>query len=59
MNMYNGQQSIFDEINQKADIVSIIGSYIKLEHKGANYVGICPFHQDTSPSLSVSPQKKV
>lgn len=48
-----------EAIKAKADIVSVIGQYIKLEKKGADYKGLCPFHKDTHPSLSVSPSKRV
>ncbi len=48
-----------EEIRNKADIVSIIGKYIKLSRRGANYFGICPFHADHNPSLVVSPSKKI
>lgn len=41
------------------DIVDVINSYIKLTPKGKNYWGICPFHQDSKPSLSVSKEKKI
>ncbi len=43
-----------NEIREKASIVDIIGSYISLEKKGSDYVGICPFHEDHSPSMHVS-----
>lgn len=48
-----------NEIRASADIVSIIGSYIPLTQKGKNYVGVCPFHDDHSPSMSVSPDKQI
>ena len=51
-----------DDINAirtKADIVSIIGSYIPLTQRGKNYVCVCPFHDDHSPSMSVSPEKQI
>ncbi len=51
-----------DDINairSKADIVSIIGSYIPLTQRGKNYVCVCPFHDDHSPSMSVSPEKQI
>jgi DNA primase len=51
--------SIINEIQERADIVSVISQYIKLNRKGNNYVGICPFHPDTNPSLTVSPKKKI
>ncbi len=41
------------------NIVDIIGSYINLEHKGKNFFGVCPFHADHSPSMSVSPEKQI
>ena len=47
------------EIVEKADIVNIISQYVKLEKRGNNYIGLCPFHDDKNPSMSVSPQKKV
>lgn len=43
-----------NNIRASADIVSIIGSYINLEKKGSDYVGMCPFHDDHSPSMHVS-----
>lgn len=51
-----------DEINsirRQADIVDVIGSYIDLVPQGKNYFGVCPFHNDHSPSLSVSPEKQI
>lgn len=51
-----------DEINQiraKANIVSIVSSYIPLTQRGKNYVGVCPFHDDHSPSMSVSESKQI
>jgi len=51
-----------DEINsirEKADIVSVIGSYIPLTQRGRNYLGVCPFHDDHSPSMSVSREKQI
>ena len=48
-----------NKIRSNADIVSIIGSYINLEAKGKNYFGICPFHNDHNPSMSVSPDKQI
>jgi DNA primase len=50
---------ISKEIQEKANIVDVIGSFIKLKKMGANYVGVCPFHNDTKPSLTVSPKKHI
>lgn len=51
-----------DDINlirSNANIVDIISDYINLEPKGKNFFGLCPFHSDHSPSLSVSPEKQI
>jgi len=47
------------KIRDEADIVEVIGEQVKLNKKGANYVGLCPFHNDTNPSLTVSPSKRI
>ena len=52
-------QELIDRIKDRNDIVDVIGSYISLKKKGANYVGICPFHNDTDPSLTVSRSKQI
>ncbi|WP_434414524.1 toprim domain-containing protein [symbiont of Argiope bruennichi] len=49
----------YDYITNNVSINEIIGNYIELKKKGSNYVGLCPFHNDTNPSLSVSSQKKI
>ena len=49
----------YDELLQKADIVSVVSQYIKLTKQGRNYKGLCPFHNDRSPSLTVSPEKGI
>ena len=46
-----------NRIQQSANIVEIIGSYITLEKKGKNFFGMCPFHDDHNPSMSVSEEK--
>ena len=50
---------LVNEIRSKLDIVNVISSYISLEKKGRNYFGLCPFHDDHTPSLSVSPEKQI
>lgn len=45
---------LINEIREKNDIVDVVSSYIPLNLKGKNFFGVCPFHQDTNPSLSVS-----
>lgn len=46
-------------IRQKTDIVSVISSYLPLTKRGKNYFGICPFHDDNNPSMSVSTEKQM
>ncbi len=53
------QQDIIREIRQKNDIVDIISEKIPLVARGKNYFGVCPFHDDTNPSMSVSREKQI
>lgn len=55
----NYDQSLIDAVIKHADIVRVVSSYINLTKKGKNYVGVCPFHDDTNPSLTVSPEKRI
>lgn len=50
---------IISEILEKADIVSIIQSYVNVIKKGNSYVCLCPFHNDTNPSMRITPEKKI
>lgn len=50
---------IVNEIRAKTDIVNVISAYLPLTKKGKNYFGVCPFHDDHSPSMSVSPDKQI
>ena len=47
------------ELRNKLNIVDVISSYIPLTKKGRNYFGLCPFHDDHTPSLSVSSEKQI
>lgn len=51
--------SDFSRIQSRANIVEIINSYVNLERHGKNYFGVCPFHDDHSPSMSVSEDKQI
>ncbi|MEA3313161.1 MAG: DNA primase [Caldisericota bacterium] len=48
-----------DELHEKVDIVSTINQYVKLKKRGRNYVGLCPFHEEKTPSFVVSPEKQI
>ena len=50
--------STIQEVKDKADIVDVISEHIVLKKKGKEFVGICPFHDDTKPSMTVSPSKQ-
>jgi len=52
-------QDKITELRNKLNIIDVIGSYIPLTKKGRNYFGLCPFHDDHSPSLSVSSEKQI
>lgn len=52
-------QDKIDEIKSVADIVSVIGDYVELKRAGSNYIGLCPFHNEKTPSFSVSPSKGI
>ena len=50
---------IVEEVRRKANIVDVISEYIPLSKNGKNYVGVCPFHDDSNPSMFVSPDKQI
>src|SRR5665213_2921898 len=47
------------QILSRIDIVEIIGSFISLKKRGSNYLGLCPFHNEKTPSFTVSPSKEI
>lgn len=52
-------QQTIQQILSRIDIIEIVGSFIKLKKRGANYLGLCPFHGEKSPSFTVSPAKEI
>ena len=52
-------QNSIQQILSKIDIIDIVGSYVKLKKRGTNYLGLCPFHNEKSPSFTVSPAKEI
>ena len=51
-------QSFIQELLSRVDVVDIVGRYVQLKKGGANFMGLCPFHGEKSPSFSVSPSKQ-
>lgn len=52
-------KEILDRIDNETDIVALASEFIKLERRGKNYMGLCPFHEENTPSFSVSPEKNI
>ena len=52
-------EDIIEQVRTENDIVEVIGDYVKLQKKGSSYFGLCPFHNEKSPSFSVSPNKQM
>ena len=52
-------QSFLDELTARCDIVDVVSRYVPLKRQGSNYFGLCPFHNEKSPSFSVAPGKQL
>lgn len=52
-------QSLIENVRESNDIVDLINTYVRLQQKGGSYVGLCPFHNEKSPSFSVSADKQL
>ena len=57
--MIRYSDELIEEVRQNNDIVDIISQYVHLTRKGRNYFGLCPFHNEKSPSFSVSPDRQI
>src|SRR5436190_19840502 len=51
--------SIADKVKQQADIVRVVGEYVRLKKTGKDFSGLCPFNQEKTPSFTVSPIKQI
>ncbi len=47
-----------EQVRQAVDIVDLVGSYVQLRRQGRNFVGLCPWHDDSRPSLQVNPERQ-
>ncbi|PTE76034.1 DNA primase, partial [Staphylococcus gallinarum] len=52
-------QATINEIKDKTDILDLVSEYVKLEKRGRNYIGLCPFHDEKTPSFTVSEDKQI
>ncbi len=52
-------QDTIEQIRQAVDIAQVIGEYVRLKKRGKNFIGLCPFHQEKTPSFNVSPDKQI
>lgn len=50
---------IIEEVRMKNDIVDVVSQYVKLTRRGSTYFGLCPFHNEKTPSFSVTPSKQM
>ena len=50
---------IIEEVRQKNDIVDVVSQYVRLTRRGSTYFGLCPFHNEKTPSFSVTPGKQM
>lgn len=57
--MMSDLNEVISELHSKLDIVEVISRYVKLKKQGANFVGLCPFHKEKTPSFVVSPAKQI
>src|SRR6185437_14502465 len=52
-------QQTIQQILSRIDIIEIVGGFVKLKKRGTNYLGLCPFHNEKTPSFTVSPAKEI
>jgi DNA primase len=52
-------QNTIQQILSRIDVIEIVGGFVKLKKRGANYLGLCPFHNEKTPSFTVSPAKEI
>ena len=52
-------QDIIERVRDSADVVDVVSKYVDLKQRGPNYFGLCPFHNEKTPSFSVSPSKQI
>ncbi|HVG11787.1 MAG TPA: DNA primase, partial [Flavisolibacter sp.] len=52
-------QTTIQQIQSRIDVIDVVGNFVKLKRRGTNYLGLCPFHNERTPSFTVSPAKEI
>ena len=52
-------ENLIEEVRSKSNIADVVSGYVKLQKKGNSYFGLCPFHNEKTPSFSVTPGKEM
>jgi DNA primase len=52
-------EDIVEAVRQRSDIVEVVSRYVQLKKKGKNHTGFCPFHNERTPSFTVTPEKQI
>ena len=51
-------QHVIEQVRDRTDVTELVGQYVDLKRAGTNYKGLCPFHQERTPSFIVSPERQ-
>jgi len=58
MFMRQNNENFSDKVKEQTDIVEVVSEYVNLKRTGKNYQGLCPFHQENTPSFTVNPDNQ-
>ncbi len=55
---FDGRDDVKERVREATDIVELVGSYVSLRRAGRNFTGLCPWHDDSRPSLQINPERQ-